>query len=468
MKVGERRISAGEQRGRQGQGRKLLPPRQAAPPEPPPLPPPLAPPHPPQQQRQQQRQQLAMGNPAVVVQPENVPAGPNGNGDGMATNGEESLRARIIERAEARRREGATMVQPALGHPLTSDRLPRQANGQGPAVVPLSGMESTTKNNYNYSDGPPPLPPVHEGGDLPFPDRPKPWDTPSPPDVQRSQPLSEDEVPMQQPLSADEVPMQQQQQPLLGFQQHKQQQEERTWWDRLSLLRHRTGRKDDQQNNHHGTKNRKYSVWKKLNHYQRRDPPVVATVEDGVLLPQRSDPSQMGPSLVAVTGPGDPPPQPLIVADDVVVASDSGTSDVGTSSGASDAGTSSGSSGSSSLASRGRLAYDFLQAIASPTASSDSALDVSASSSAPNEQMIVVATVATAAMLMGALFARRIRTREFLSGCIENETLEDDVAYDTAYTTTSSPGGYAYGTYDAFGGGSGGLWGGGNVEKFEV
>ncbi len=59
------------------------------------------------------------------------------------------------------------------------------------------------------------------------------------------------------------------------------------------------------------------------------------------------------------------------------------------------------------------------------------------------------------ALLVGALSARRLRSRSFLSSCIENESLEDDVAYDTAYTTTDN-------SYNTFGG-----WKG-DLEKFDV
>ena len=68
------------------------------------------------------------------------------------------------------------------------------------------------------------------------------------------------------------------------------------------------------------------------------------------------------------------------------------------------------------------------------------------------DQMIIVSTVATMALLVGALSARRMRSRQFLSSCIENESLEDEVAYDTAYTSG----------YDTFG-----PWKG-DLEKFDV
>ena len=71
------------------------------------------------------------------------------------------------------------------------------------------------------------------------------------------------------------------------------------------------------------------------------------------------------------------------------------------------------------------------------------------------DQSIIVCTVAVMALLVGALSARRLRSRSFLSSCIENEALEDDVAYDTAYTTTDN-------SYNTFGG-----WKG-DLEKFDV
>ena len=71
------------------------------------------------------------------------------------------------------------------------------------------------------------------------------------------------------------------------------------------------------------------------------------------------------------------------------------------------------------------------------------------------DQTIIVCTVAVMALLVGALSARRLRSRSFLSSCIENEALEDDIAYDTAYTTTDN-------SYNTFGG-----WKG-DLEKFDV
>ena len=71
------------------------------------------------------------------------------------------------------------------------------------------------------------------------------------------------------------------------------------------------------------------------------------------------------------------------------------------------------------------------------------------------DQTIIVSTVAVMALLVGALSARRMRSRSILSSCIENESLEDDIAYDTAYTTTDN-------SYNTFGG-----WKG-DLEKFDV
>ncbi|KAL3909063.1 MAG: hypothetical protein SGARI_002781 [Bacillariaceae sp.] len=61
-------------------------------------------------------------------------------------------------------------------------------------------------------------------------------------------------------------------------------------------------------------------------------------------------------------------------------------------------------------------------------------------SSTSQDQTIIVATVAVMALLVGALSARRLRSKSFLASCIENETLEDDLAYDSAYTTTGASG----------------------------
>ncbi|KAG7368128.1 hypothetical protein IV203_030871 [Nitzschia inconspicua] len=81
--------------------------------------------------------------------------------------------------------------------------------------------------------------------------------------------------------------------------------------------------------------------------------------------------------------------------------------------------------------------------------------------STSQDQTVIVATVAVMALLVGALSARRLRSKSFLASCIENETLEDDMAYDSAYTTTAGMGG-ADSSYNTFGG-----WKG-DLEKFDV
>ena len=82
--------------------------------------------------------------------------------------------------------------------------------------------------------------------------------------------------------------------------------------------------------------------------------------------------------------------------------------------------------------------------------------------STSQDQTIIVATVAVMALLVGALSARRMRSKSFLSACIENESLEDDLAYDDAYTTTASGAMGADSSYNTFGG-----WKG-DLEKFDV
>lgn len=94
-----------------------------------------------------------------------------------------------------------------------------------------------------------------------------------------------------------------------------------------------------------------------------------------------------------------------------------------------------------------------------------------------HDQMIIISTVATMALLVGAVTARRLRSRQFLNFCIENESLEDDLAYDAAYTTQSTVGSSLYGGggYDTFGTGASGVdrytgdlrWRG-DLEKFDV
>ena len=72
------------------------------------------------------------------------------------------------------------------------------------------------------------------------------------------------------------------------------------------------------------------------------------------------------------------------------------------------------------------------------------------------DQYIIIATVAVMALLVGALSARRLRSRNFLSSCIENESVEDEVAYDVATTN---------GDYSTFAGSS---MFRGDLEKFDV
>lgn len=77
-------------------------------------------------------------------------------------------------------------------------------------------------------------------------------------------------------------------------------------------------------------------------------------------------------------------------------------------------------------------------------------------------QLIVIATVATMALFGGALVARRMRTRNFLNSCIENESLEDELAYDAANTTLGAAVGYD--TFSAVGD----MKWKGDLEKFDV
>jgi hypothetical protein len=76
---------------------------------------------------------------------------------------------------------------------------------------------------------------------------------------------------------------------------------------------------------------------------------------------------------------------------------------------------------------------------------------------------IIVGTVAVMALLIGAMSARRLRSKSFLASCIENEALiEEEVAYDTAYTTTTTQ--KNGGGYDTFRK----PWKGSDLEKFDV
>jgi hypothetical protein len=89
------------------------------------------------------------------------------------------------------------------------------------------------------------------------------------------------------------------------------------------------------------------------------------------------------------------------------------------------------------------------------------------------DQFIIVSTVATMALLVGAVSARRLRSKQFLNFCIENESLEDELAYDAAYTTQSTVGAssfYSGAGYDTFASGrfGGDLRWRGDLEKFDV
>jgi hypothetical protein len=89
------------------------------------------------------------------------------------------------------------------------------------------------------------------------------------------------------------------------------------------------------------------------------------------------------------------------------------------------------------------------------------------------DQFIIVSTVATMALLVGAVSARRLRSKQFLNFCIENESLEDELAYDAAYTTQSTVGAssfYSGAGYDTFANGrfGGDLRWRGDLEKFDV
>jgi hypothetical protein len=85
------------------------------------------------------------------------------------------------------------------------------------------------------------------------------------------------------------------------------------------------------------------------------------------------------------------------------------------------------------------------------------------SESTEDDSSMIICTVGVMALFVGALSARRLRhQRSILSYCIENEALEDDAAYDAAYTTTTHPN--AFGShYNTFAQG----WKG-DLEKFDV
>jgi hypothetical protein len=76
------------------------------------------------------------------------------------------------------------------------------------------------------------------------------------------------------------------------------------------------------------------------------------------------------------------------------------------------------------------------------------------------DSSIIVCTVGVMALLVGAISARRMRSRSILSMCIENESLEDDIAYDTAYTVSAGDSNQ-YHTFNNQG------WKG-DLEKFDV
>jgi len=100
------------------------------------------------------------------------------------------------------------------------------------------------------------------------------------------------------------------------------------------------------------------------------------------------------------------------------------------------------------------------------TSSREASLSMPKSWGASNaqDQTIIIATVAVMTLIVGALSAKRLRSTGFLSACIENESLEDDIAYDDAYTTTAGASGAmgADSSYNTFGG-----WKG-DLEKFDV
>jgi hypothetical protein len=85
------------------------------------------------------------------------------------------------------------------------------------------------------------------------------------------------------------------------------------------------------------------------------------------------------------------------------------------------------------------------------------------SSTTEDDSSMIICTVGVMALFVGALSARRLRhQRSILSVCIENEALEDEAAYDAAYTTTTNPN--AFGShYNTFAQG----WKG-DLEKFDV
>lgn len=113
-----------------------------------------------------------------------------------------------------------------------------------------------------------------------------------------------------------------------------------------------------------------------------------------------------------------PKPPPKVEEDD----EEDDEEETDTSSGSS--GSSSGSSGSSSSSKSSK----------SGTSSSQRRASTEDSSTSKNDQLIIISTVATMAILVGALSARRLRSQRLLNICIENESLEGDMAYDEVST----------------------------------
>lgn len=81
--------------------------------------------------------------------------------------------------------------------------------------------------------------------------------------------------------------------------------------------------------------------------------------------------------------------------------------------------------------------------------------------STAQEQTITMSTMAVMMLLVGAFSARRLRSGSLLGYFIENEAMEDDLAYDEAITTTAGQDGSGS-SYNTFGG-----WKG-DLEKFDV
>lgn len=90
--------------------------------------------------------------------------------------------------------------------------------------------------------------------------------------------------------------------------------------------------------------------------------------------------------------------------------------------------------------------------------------------STSSDSTIIICTVGIMALLVGAISARRMRSRSLLSMCIENESLEDDAAYDAAYTIPATAGGVlGDNQYHTFGSSTRNHLGWkGDLEKFDV